>query len=330
MALAVTLNDIQKRLDGNNSFAPIIEVLKQSNPIMEDIPFAEGDLPIGNKTTIRTSLPSPSIRRYNQGVSPTKSGTKQIIDVCMNLEDRSSVDVELMRGKPNPEAYRASEDDAHVEGMGQYVAKQLIYGSLASDPDTFNGIMTRYNTLAGDKGTYGYQTISAGTANTGNLNTSLIFVDWGDRKVTGIYPKGMTAGLNTQDLGENDVIDDKGKPYRALQTLYNWKVGLAVENVRSIVRVCNINTATLATLTSTQSKALIDMFIKAKNRLQFMKNPVCYCSESMKTFMECYLNDKNNVHITRQDIQDAPPLLRFSGIPVKQLDCMVDTESAVE
>ena len=229
MPYAVTLNDIQKRLGANNAFQPIIEILKQSNPILEDMPFAEGDLPIGNKTTIRTSLPSPSIRRANRGTAPTKSDVKQVIDQCMYLEDRSCVDTLLLKGKPNPEAYRASEDDAHVEGMGQYVAKVFMYGDL-TDPaysDTFNGLLVRYPVEEGDKGTRGYQVISAGTKNTKGHNTSAVIVDWGDRKVTGIFPKGMTAGLNTKDLGESDVYDSDGNPFRAVQTLYSWQVGLA-------------------------------------------------------------------------------------------------------
>lgn len=332
MAYAVTLNDIQKRLDGNNAFAPIIEVLKESNPILEDAVFMEGDLPIGNKTIVRTALPTPAIRRANRGTAPTKSGAKAVIDVCMNLEDRSCVDVELLKGRPNPEQFRASEDDAHVEGMGQFVARVMMYGDL-SDPDydeTFNGFLTRYNTTTGDKGTVGYQVISAGTKNSSAKNTSIVMVDWGDRKVTGIYPKGMTAGLTTQDLGESDVYDSDGHPFRAVQTLYNWKVGLAVQNLRSVACIRNIDTEALkAGLTTANEQKFMDNIIYAKNRLQLPKSPVMYCSDFMYSYLETLLSHKNNVHVTREDVMGAMPLLRFDGIPVKKMDCMVDTEAGL-
>lgn len=120
---AHTLSDLQKTLNPDGSIARVMEVLNESNPMMQDIPWEEGDLPIGNKTVIRTGLPTPSIRRINRGTAATKGSTRQIIDVCMNLEDRSCIDVELLAGKPNPEAYRMAEDDAHVEGMAQYVAR---------------------------------------------------------------------------------------------------------------------------------------------------------------------------------------------------------------
>lgn len=329
MPYAVTLNDIQKRLGANNAFQPIIEILKQSNPILEDMPFAEGDLPIGNKTTIRTSLPSPSIRRANRGTAPTKSDVKQVIDQCMYLEDRSCVDTLLLKGKPNPEAYRASEDDAHVEGMGQFVAKCFIYGDL-TDPaytDTFNGLLVRYPVEEGDKGTRGYQVISAGTKNTKGHNTSALIVDWGDRKVTGIFPKGMTAGLNTKDLGESDVYDSDGNPFRAVQTLYSWQVGLAVQNVRSVAAIRNIDVDALSAFTAAQEATFMNKIIFAKNRIQLPKSPIMYVGDTMYSYLETFLLNKNNVHVTREMRENEPPLLRFSGIPVKKMDCMTDTEA---
>lgn len=329
MPYAVTLNDIQKRLGANNAFQPIIEILKQSNPILEDMPFAEGDLPIGNKTTIRTSLPSPSIRRANRGTAPTKSDVKQVIDQCMYLEDRSCVDTLLLKGKPNPEAYRASEDDAHVEGMGQYVAKVFMYGDL-TDPayaDTFNGLLVRYPVEDGDKGTRGYQVISAGTKNTKGHNTSAVIVDWGDRKVTGIYPKGMTAGLNTKDLGESDVYDSDGNPFRAVQTLYSWQVGLAVQNVRSVAAIRNIDVDALSAFTADKEATFMNKIIFAKNRLQLPKSPIMYVGDTLYSYLETFLLNKNNVHVTREMRENEPPLLRFSGIPVKKMDCMTDTEA---
>lgn len=329
MPYAVTLNDIQKRLGANNAFQPIIEILKQSNPILEDMPFAEGDLPIGNKTTIRTSLPSPSIRRANRGTAPTKSDVKQVIDQCMYLEDRSCVDTLLLKGKPNPEAYRASEDDAHVEGMGQYVAKVFMYGDL-TDPaysDTFNGLLVRYPVEDGDKGTRGYQVISAGTKNTKGHNTSAVIVDWGDRKVTGIFPKGMTAGLSTKDLGESDVYDSDGNPFRAVQTLYSWQVGLAVQNVRSVAAIRNIDVDALSAFTADKEATFMNKIIFAKNRLQLPKSPIMYVGDTLYSYLETFLLNKNNVHVTREMRENEPPLLRFSGIPVKKMDCMTDTEA---
>ncbi len=334
MALyGATLSDIQKRLDSDNKFVDIIETIKGSNPLLDDMVNIEGDLPIGNRTTVRTSYPAPSIRRYNQGIAPTKSGVKTEIDTCANLEARSKVDVELLKGKPNPELYRKSEDLAHVEGMSDYVAGLMLYGNKDVDPELFNGFMTRLSRLndgTATKGDYAYQVVEGGTANEGAHNTSILIADWGDKKVAAIYPKGMTAGLDMQDLGEGDTYDADGKAYRALQTLYNWKVGLAVSNVRSIAAVRNIDAAGLATITSANAKKLMDRIVFAKNRLQNPKNPIMYMSDDMYSYLEIFLMDKANVHVTRDERTGAMPFLRFAGIPVRKMSCMVNNESPLE
>ena len=48
--LAITLNDWRKRLAPDGNMDEIIEVLAASNPILQDMPFMEGNLPTGNVT----------------------------------------------------------------------------------------------------------------------------------------------------------------------------------------------------------------------------------------------------------------------------------------
>lgn len=42
------------------------------------------------------------------------------------LEDRSEVDVKLIGLQSDKEAFRRSEDSAHVEGFGQKIADMLV------------------------------------------------------------------------------------------------------------------------------------------------------------------------------------------------------------
>ena len=75
---ALTLSDWRKRMAPDGSVDFIIEALMNANPIMDDIPWMMGNLPTGNKTTIRTSMPTPSIRRINRGVARHKTQTEQV------------------------------------------------------------------------------------------------------------------------------------------------------------------------------------------------------------------------------------------------------------
>lgn len=330
---ALTLSDWRKRMAPDGSVDFIIEALMNANPIMDDIPWMMGNLPTGNKTTIRSSMPTPSIRRINRGVARHKTQTEQVTDTCIILEDRSTVDIELLALAPNGEAFRRSEDAAFVAGFSDAVAANIFYGDTDLSGEEFNGIAKRYNEYgsASYKNKAPYQVVSAGTA--GTNNTSGYFVGWGTHATTGIYPKNSSLGLQQRDLGEQTVTDADGKEYQAVTTLFNWKCGLAVGDIRSNAAVRNINMATLGSLTSTQQKELISKFIVAKNRIRGLqsrdKKVVLYVGDELYNFFELYLLDKNNVHVTRQELMNAAPQLYLSGIPIKKCDAISEEEAAV-
>lgn len=332
---ALTLSDWRKRMAPDGSIDFIIEALQNANPIMDDIVWMMGNLPTGNKTTLRTSMPTPSVRRINRGVARHKSQTEQVTDTTIILEDRSVVDIELLALAQNGEAFRRSEDAAFVAGFSDAVAANIFYGDTTADAgETFNGIAMRYNEY-GDatyKNKAAYQVISAGTA--GTNNTSGYFVGWGTHATTGIYPKGSQLGLQQRDLGESTVTDANGREYQAVTTLFTWKCGLAVGDIRANAAVRNIDMSTLGSLTSAQKLALVEKFIRAKNRIRGIqsrdKKVVLYVGDELYNFFELYLLDKNNVHITRQELMNAAPQLYLSGIPIKKCDAISEEEAAVQ
>ncbi len=332
---ALTLSDWRKRMapDGNIDF--IIEALQNANPIMDDIVWMMGNLPTGNKTTLRTSMPTPSVRRINRGVARHKSQTEQVTDTTIILEDRSVVDIELLALAQNGEAFRRSEDAAFVAGFSDAVAANIFYGDTTADAgETFNGIAMRYNEYgdASYKNKAAYQVVSAGTA--GTNNTSGYFVGWGTHATTGIYPKGSQLGLQQRDLGESTVTDANGREYQAVTTLFTWKCGLAVGDIRANAAVRNIDMSTLGSLTSAQKLALVEKFIRAKNRIRGIqsrdKKVVLYVGDELYNFFELYLLDKNNVHVTRQELMNTAPQLYLSGIPIKKCDAISEEEAAVQ
>ena len=331
---ALTLSDLKKRLDPNGNIAYIVEALEQSNPILRDIPWIEGNLKTGNVTTVRTMVPTPSVRMINKGVSRGKSRTKQVNDTCMILEDRSVVDIELLALQKDKEAFRRSEDAAFMQGFSNYLAEQTFYGDSANVPGTFNGLSIRYNEYEGAssvRGDAAYQVLSAGTPGA-NTNTTAFFVGWGNKNTVGIYPEGTVAGLKMRDLGEKTVTDSDSLEYQALCTLFTWKAGLSVQNIRSNALLRNIDVSSLKSLSSAQKLALMDQLTITKNRIQNLesgdKKVHLYVSGSVYDFFECYMNDKNNVFVTQQTLMNQMPQLYFKGIPVSKCDAISETESA--
>src|SRR6267378_6771102 len=88
----VTLLDWAKSLDPDGSTATVVELLNQTNEILMDMPFMEGNLPTGHKTTVRTGLPTAIWRQMYQGVPPSKSVRAQVEDACGMLETRAELD----------------------------------------------------------------------------------------------------------------------------------------------------------------------------------------------------------------------------------------------
>ena len=145
-ATALTYADWAKRMDDGYKVARIIELLSQTNEILEDMLVVEGNLPTGHKTTIRTGLPQATWRLLNLGVPSAKSTTAQITDTCGNLETYSVIDKDIADLNGNTAEFRLSEVKAFLEGMSQQVAATLIYGNQFINPERFTGLAARYST----------------------------------------------------------------------------------------------------------------------------------------------------------------------------------------
>lgn len=331
--LSLTFNDIRKRQTIDGNIDNIIELVSRSDPIMDQIKWIQGNLPMGNRTTQRTSLPRGEIRRINRGVGNSKSTTRQITDTCVMIEGHSQIDKKLLKLQNDPMAYRMSEDRAMVMGMTQQVCDMLFYGNEDKNPDEFNGIATRYGTYGGKIGDASYQVINGG-GTTAKKQTSAYLVCFGDQAVTGIYPKNSTAGFSRTDKGEILATDPDGKQYEALLTIYDWNPGLAVHDPRMVAAVRNIDTATLTleSATAEQKKAIVDKMIIAQHRIRHFMNVNCawYVSPFMMTLLNLYYNDKANIYITRKEAMDGMPEYYVNGIRVLEEQAITDEEAVIK
>lgn len=328
----VTLLDIAQATDPKGQIAAVAELLTQTNEILLDMPWIEGNLPTGHKASIRTGLPTPIWRSFYQGVPPTKSQRAQITDTTAMLHDRSEVDVEEANLNANLNAFRLSEAKAHVEGMNQKMAQSLFYGNATINPEQFNGLAPRYSTISG--ATNSVNVIDAG--GTGSNNTSIWLVVWSPETVTGIYPKGMQAGLVHQDLGEIDAFDQNQNRFRAYADLWKWHCGLHVKDWRYIVRICNINVANL--VSETGAADLVKLMIRAGARIpnRGMGKAVFYANRTVKEMLAIQaLNKSQNALSISEAVKQFGEVgievqeLKFLGTPIRTCDQILTTEARV-
>lgn len=327
-AIHPTLLDVTKRLDPDGSIALVGELLTQTNPILEDMVWMEGNLPTGHRTTIRTGLPTPTWRKLYGGVQPTKSTTAQVTDSCGMLEAYAEVDKALADLNGNASAFRLSEDRAFIEGMNQEFASTLIYGNEGTEPEAFTGFAPRYNDQSAANG----DNIITDAATPDNAdNSSIWLVVWGPNTVHGIYPKGSKAGLIITDKGHVTAENIDGSSGRAeiYRTHYRWDCGLTVRDWRYVVRINFDQENTIAAGTS--GPVLSQLMAKALRRIPNlnMGRPVFYASRATLELIDLQATDKANMAFTTVEDAQGKFVTRFRGIPVKQCDAILNTESGI-
>lgn len=332
----LTLADWGKRLDPDGKVPEIVELLSQTNAILDDAVFVEGNLPTGHRVTIRTGLPTVYYRAINQGVPTSKSETTTVDEACGILEARCHIDVELANLNGNSAAFRMSEDEAFIEAMNQTQADAMFYGNPASDPRMFLGLQTRYSTIS--NAANGQNILSAAGA-AGGVQMSVYLVVWSPKTVFCPFPKGSKAGLMHQDLGEESVPDANGNFYQALRTLYQWKNGLVVRDWRYVVRICNIDRNDLAAQTVTQAPTaatnIVNLMSRAIDRIPNLGagRPVFYVNRTVMSLLRIAALNRSSNALSIQDAltQFGQPTkeLQFLGIPVRCVDRLATTETVV-
>ncbi len=321
----LTLADWAKRLDPDGKTPNIVELLSQTNEVLTDMLFMEGNLPTGHRTTVRTGLPTVAWRLLNNGVQPSKSTTAQIDEACGMLEAWSEVDVELAKLNGNSASFRLSEAQAFIEAMNQEMVSTLFYGNSGTAPEEFTGLSARYSLSSAANG----QNIVLGGGAGGQTDCmSIWLVCWGANTVHGIFPKGSKAGLEHADHGEVTVETTAGiagTRMRALQDQWNWKCGIALRDWRYVVRIPNIDK-------SADNADYIDLMTKAYHRILNlnMGKPAFYMNRTVRQRLDLLRRaDVSSGGGITYDNVDGKVVANFRGIPIRVCDALLESEDAI-
>lgn len=324
----LTLADWAKRLDPDGKVPTIVELLAQTNEILLDMGWREGNLPTGHRVTVRTGLPTAAWRLLNQGVQPSKSTTAQIDEGCGMLEAWSEVDKDLAELNGNSSEFRLSEAQAFIEAMNIEMAATLFYGNSGVSPEEFTGLAARYSSLSAANG---QNIVDGGGA--GSDNSSIYLICWGENTVHGIFPKGSKAGLTHDDHGLVTVETTAGiagTRMRAYQDQWQWKCGIALRDWRYVVRICNLDISNLVAKSSAAD--LIELMIKAIHRLPSMRMGKCVFYMNRTVFQMLDIQRRDDViaggGLVYKDV-DGVLVPTFRGIPIRICDALLETESRV-
>ena len=341
-AVALNYADWAKRLDDDYHIAQIIELLSQTNEILDDMMVVEGNLPTGHKTTVRTGLPQATWRLLNQGVPNAKSTTAQIVDTCGNLETYSVIDKDIADLNGNTADFRLSEVRAFLEGMSQQVASTLIYGNQFVNPERFTGLAPRYSTVTSANSQTAANVLNGGGI--ASTNTSIWIGVWGSDTGHATFPTGKITGLQHRDMGEWPVQDASGNTYQAYRDHFKWEIGFVLRDWRYWARICNID---VTQLTGVAAANLINLIVRALYRLPTapvsattiqtsdspevranMGRTVIYCNRVIRTYLDLQAMNKTNVLLRIEEF-DGKPVTTFRGIPIRTCDAVLNNEAQV-
>lgn len=325
---APTLVDLASRLDPNGeSIAPIVEMLSLENEILQDMPWIEGNLATGNKTTIRTGLPEATWRKLYGYVAPSKSTTAVIEDDCAMLEAYSEVDPDLADLAPNRAEFLLTEARAHIMGMSQTMASSLFYSNNASTPEKFLGLAPRFAYEA--SGAENADNVIDG-GGSGSDNASIWLIGWGANTCFGMYPKGSMAGLQMDDKGEQIEADSNGSRRRMLVQHFQWKTGLVLKDWRYVVRIANIDKSAL-TADASSGANLPRLMFEALNRIQSLSGvtPVFYMNRKCRQFLGHQTSEGTKSSTLQAEKVGGQMVSYFDGVPVRRVDALAPDEAHV-
>lgn len=325
----LTLLDYQKTLDPDGKISKIIEILDQTNELISYVTYEECNDGSSHQHTIRTGLPAPTARRYNQGVAPSKGTTAQVRSTTAQYESVSVVDRDLAHQGGNEKEFRATASVAEIEGMGQQVATDLIYGDERVTSEKFTGLAAHYATANPATAKSAENVIDA--AGTGSDNCSIYLACFGPWGVTGLIPTGAQHGLVHEDRGEQRIIDatgPAGASFIGLEDRFFWKLGFAVKDWTQCVRIANIDVPALRS--GSGAANLIKDMIVASERIRNKNLGRCawIMNRTARTALRLQKLDRG-VNMIDFDTVEGRKVMHFDEIPIAATDALINSEARV-
>lgn len=329
----LTLSDVAK--GKNAQIGKVAEVLVQSNPILDHIPYMEMNEKTVHIESLRSNLPAVYYRKANQPIPASKSRIEERSFSAAHFESKSQIDVMVAaRGGSEKVAFnRWNQAQGHIQAMAQEHADLLIYGSPSEDARKVAGFFDVLSTLTSTEPT-SKQMVNAGGV--GSDNTSILFVDWGPNTVFGVYPAGTTAGLKREDNGKVQIIGTTETSVTG--TFWGWEEqfmidhGLVVKDYRATARVCNIDISDLKA-GGTSAADLLKLMTRAHYRIPAAvrtKSGYVYMNSTIASFLHEQALEKVGTGggLTFQNYQ-GEQVMMFLGRQVIVTDALLNTEAAV-
>lgn len=310
----LTLLELAKRTN-NSKVQDVVDVLSVQNDWLMDAVWVEASNNTSHIGSRSIALPTGSHRLINGGIAEEFAKTRQVTEGLAMLEAFSTIDEDLVKKSGNAEKFRWQEDKLFLSGLSQTWATTMYSGNIAVDPEKIDGWATRTASLG---------TMVKGAGGSGGDTTSVFFVQWGEDKCYMTYPIGdPNLGIMNEDLGLETILDSSSNPYRAYRTHFKVDYGFFVSDSRCLGRIANIESSGATNIFD--PSLAIDVL---NEMLQDGFGAIMYCNSAVKSQIDKLAMDKSNVYYTMGE-EFGRPVTLFRGIPVRRMQAILNTETAV-
>lgn len=332
-----SLVDLLKSMNAAGQFVRAVDMMRQANEILDVMtwmPCNSGDehLIVQNVT-----LPTIYEAMINRGILPSDGKDYDIFEPTATFRSWQEIDADAAEATGDPAKCMADRSRKHRQAHARNFVSNLIYGNSLTDPDTFPGIMQRYSDPTDNNG---QNMINAGGV--GSDNASILLMGFGEDAVSGLYPKGTIAGLQTDDKGKvtKSNADGTTDAWRDVYlSKFSWSCGLSIEDWKWCARICNIDKSDI--LANNDSAA--DLLQLTEDALYCMPSTaVMTDSNSNGRRMGWFMNRTMRKMIDRQSrrsvqaggqldyaVVDGVRRKTLHGIPMYTVDQMTNAETLV-
>ncbi len=328
----------------NFETAYIAQLLAQSNEIMYDMTYIEGNLPTGHLVAQQTGLPTTYIRQVNQPVQVSRDQVANIEEDLSIFETWMEVDHFIRDLQGDSGRWLFERTRSHMESMIQKFVGTMIYGDPSTTDGAFLGLAPRYSTINQANAANAQNCLSGG--GTGSVNTSIWLLTFGPHALTMFYPKGSSAGIMHDTFPRQVLYGTAGVGGTRMvvqQDRWVLTAGMALTDWRWCVRGCNIDTSALKSQVGATD--LVELMIDMMERIPSQADPPLETGNPYTDFAVpgkriWVMNRPTRAALRKQALAKSAntityemiagrKVMHFMDIPVRNSDQILNTEGTL-
>lgn len=325
-----TLLERAKRSVDGKRVLPIIDVMDKLGvpAFLKDVPYFMANQGLRHRIIRTNSRPTPTRRRFYQGVERTALTTQEIFEPVILFEERVEVDEDHLDTLENGKEVRRQEVEAHIASLIEGCADSIFNDAMTSGSEYVQGLAARMNILSYPGGST--TTLPFCWNNGGSTTLSSIYlIQYGPKACHGLFPSGSRVrgsqfGIIARNKGTERLPDTDSATasyYAYVTQLKKW-FGFACNDDRKITRVANVNSTLGGSYSLNEN-----IIIQALNHGRFKVGSTrMYVNPYIKSQIDIRAKDKGNVQWSKKDVF-GEPVMTFWDIPIRVLDETILTAS---